>query len=59
MWAGLSWLIKDSIAISAIELVQVGRGPKGGGKKRGKGPREGRLLVSPQGGRMTYTSGGC
>ena len=38
MWAELNWLITDSIAISAIELVQVGRGTKGGGKKRGKGP---------------------
>ena len=43
MWAGLNWLIKDSIVLIAIELVQVGRVTKEGGNKERQGSMRGTL----------------
>ena len=49
MWAGLNWLIKDSIVLIAIELVQVGRGTKEGGNKERQGSTRGTLAGQPTG----------
>ena len=49
MWAGLNWLIKDSIVLIAIELVQVGRVTKEGGNKERQGSMKGILAGQPTG----------
>lgn len=50
MWAGLNWLIKDSVALIACI---VAKGTKGGGKKERQMPVRGIHAHQPQTGRLS------